>query len=210
VETLERTFSPPGVAAVARDGLRSDGGLRVRLLQLALFLTNEVIAILPSRAARHLWYRRVLGVEIAQGAKVFMHVTFSIRGRHAIGGAPIRIGRNTVINQGCWIDGRGGLRIGSNVNISRGAWILGGDHDIDDPYLATRYAPIDIGDRVFVGSRAIIFAGVTLGEGCVVGAGAVVTKDVAPYTVVAGVPARPIRTRSRDLRYELSYSPLFE
>lgn len=210
METVERTLSATGIVAPARDRPRTAVPGKVRLLQLALYLTNEVIAILPSRALRHLWYRRVLGIELAEGAKVFMHVTFSIRRRRATGRAPIVIGRNTVINQGCWIDGRGGLSIGSNVNISRGAWILGGDHDIDDPYLATRFAPVEIGDRVFVGARAIVFAGVTLGEGAVVAAGAVVTKDVAPYTVVAGVPAKPIRTRPRDLRYELDYSPMFE
>jgi len=207
VDIAERTVR--GATFAARDRPRTSSG-RVRLLQLALYLTNEVIAVLPSRAARHFWYRRVLGIELAEGAKVFMHVTISIRGRHATGGAPIRIGRNSVINQGCWIDGRGGLRIGSNVNVSRGTWILGGDHDIDDPQLRTRYSPVEIGDRVFIGSRAIVFAGVSVGEGAVVAAGAVVTRDVAPYTVVAGVPARPVRMRPRDLRYELDYDPMFE
>ena len=203
-------LSTHGIVPAARERPRAEAAPRVRLLQLALYLTNEIIANLPSRTLRHLWYRRALGVEIADGAKVFMHVTFSIRGRHALGHPPIRIGRRSLINQGCWIDGRGGLSIGSDVNISRGTWILGGDHDVDDPYLATRFRPVQIGDRVFIGGRAIVCAGVTLGEGAVVAAGAVVTKDVAPYTVVAGVPARPIRSRTRDLRYELSYSPMFE
>ena len=207
MDITERLSPGTGIAGVASDRAARAGAGSVRLLQLAHYLTNEIIACVPSRAVRHAWYRRVFGVELAQGAKVFMHVTMSIRGRHA---TPIRIGRNSVINQGCWIDGRGGLRIGSNVNISRGTWILGGDHDIDDPYLATRFASVEIGDRVFIGARAVVFAGVTLGEGCVVAAGAVVTKDVAPYTVVAGVPARPIRERPRDLRYELDYSPMFE
>jgi acetyltransferase-like isoleucine patch superfamily enzyme len=52
-------------------------------------------------------------------------------------------------------------------------------------------APTVLGDHVFVGAGAVILMGVTIGEGAVIGAGAVVTSDVAPYTVVAGVPARP-------------------
>jgi len=89
-------------------------------------------------------------------------------------------------------------------------WLLGGDHNIDDPTFTTRFAPIEVGDRAFFGCRAMVLPGVTVGEGAVVAAAALVTKDVAPYAVVAGVPAQVVRTRRRDLRYELAYSPMFE
>ena len=139
-----------------------------------------------------------------------MHVTFSVRGRPKDGRPGISIGRNSVINQHCWIDGRGGLRIGENVNVSRGVWLLGGDHNIDDPTFTTRFAPTEVGDRSFFGCRAMVLPGVTIGEGAVVAAAALVTKDVAPYAVVAGVPAQVVRTRRRDLHYELAYAPMFE
>ena len=181
-----------------------------RLLQLALYVTNELVANVPSATLRHSWYRRVLGIEMAEGAKVFMHVTMSVRGRPKADRGGISIGRNSLINQHCWIDGRGGLRIGANVNISRGVWFLGGDHNIDDPAFTTRFAPTEVGDRAFLGCRAQILAGVKIGEGAVVAAGALVTKDVPAYAVVAGVPARVVRTRRRDLHYELTYSPMFE
>ncbi len=64
-----------------------------------------------------------------------------------------------------------------------------------------------IGDRVWIAYRAVILPGVTIGEGAVVAAGAVVSRDVAPYTIVAGNPAQPVGTRSRDLDYRLDYSP---
>ena len=64
-------------------------------------------------------------------------------------------------------------------------------------------------DYAYVGSHAIVLPGVTIGRGGVVGAGSVVTKDVQPYTLVAGVPAAFIRNRSRDLRYELGYAKRF-
>ena len=206
---IGRALTGTGGRAIELESQASDS-TKERLLQLALYLTNDVIANIPSATLRHLWYRRILGIQIAEGAKVFMHVTFSVRGRPKDGRPGISIGRNSVINQHCWIDGRGGLRIGENVNVSRGVWLLGGDHNIDDPTFTTRFAPIEVGDRAFFGCRAMVLPGVTVGEGAVVAAAALVTKDVAPYAVVAGVPAQVVRTRRRDLRYELAYSPMFE
>lgn len=194
---------------VERAASRTNRGAKAFLLQLALYLTNDVIAHVPFASLRHFWYR-VLGVEIGEGARVLMHVTMSVLGRPREWRPGISIGGHSVINQHCWLDGRGGLRIGENVNVSRGVWLLGGGHDIDDPDLSARFEPIEIGDRVFIGSRALVLGGVVIGEGAVVAAGSVVTDDVPPYAVVAGVPARVIRARSRDLRYQLDYSPAFE
>ena len=67
--------------------------------------------------------------------------------------------------------------------------------------------PIVIGDRVWIGMNATVLGGVTIGEGAVVAAGSVVTKDVPPFTVVGGVPARPIKDRERELTYRLAYRP---
>jgi len=81
---------------------------------------------------------------------------------------------------------------------------------MQDPLFPEAFAPITICDYVWLGSRAMVLPGVTVGEGAVIAAGAVVTKDVDPYTVVGGVPARPIGTRRQDLGYELTYRPVFE
>jgi len=67
-----------------------------------------------------------------------------------------------------------------------------------------------IHDHVWIGARAIICPGVTIGEGAVVAAGAVVTQDVEPYTIVGGNPARYIKDRTRDLVYRTRYRPLFD
>lgn len=64
-----------------------------------------------------------------------------------------------------------------------------------------------ISDRAWIAYRAIILPGVTIGEGAVVGAGAVVMKDVEPYTIVGGNPAKVIKKRSLDLDYTLKYNP---
>jgi acetyltransferase-like isoleucine patch superfamily enzyme len=73
-------------------------------------------------------------------------------------------------------------------------------HDMNDPLFLEVLAPVTIVNYVWIGSRATILPGVTIGEGAVIAAGAVVTTNVEPYVVVGGVPARPIGTRSRNAK----------
>jgi acetyltransferase-like isoleucine patch superfamily enzyme len=115
----------------------------------------------------------------------------------------VRIGRNTSIGKDAIIDGRGGVIIGANVNISSQAAIWTMEHVVDDPEFDAHPAGVVVKDRAWLSFRATILPGVEVGEGAVVAAGAIVTRDVPAFTVVAGVPAREIGRRSRDLRYEL-------
>ena len=119
------------------------------------------------------------------------------------------IGEHTVIGDSAFLDGRSGLIIGANVNLGSHVSIYTRQHDIDAPDFAEVGAPVRIDDRAYIGSHSIILPGVTIGEGGVVGAGSVVTKDVEPYTLVAGVPARFIRDRPRGMKYELGYAKRF-
>ncbi len=84
--------------------------------------------------------------------------------------------------------------------ISRGTMLCGGTHDLSSQRMPLLVGDIDIGKEVFIGARAIVLPGVTIGEGAVVAAGAVVTKDVEPWSVVGGNPARFIK--KRELRDE--------
>jgi UDP-3-O-[3-hydroxymyristoyl] glucosamine N-acyltransferase len=90
------------------------------------------------------------------------------------------------------------VKIGSDCHITSGVTFI--PHDGAVLLFRNRHpeidivAPIVVGDRVFIGSRAIILAGVTIGDDCIIGAGAVVSKDVPSGYVAAGVPARPIKT----------------
>ncbi|MFD0750772.1 acyltransferase [Mucilaginibacter calamicampi] len=113
---------------------------------------------------------------------------------------------NSVINTKCRLDNKAGIHIGENVSISQEVMILSADHDPDSPTFAARDLAVYIDDYVFIGSRAIIMPGVTVGKGAVVAAGAVVTRSVEPYTIVAGVPARLVRHRSQNLNYKIKYS----
>ena len=87
------------------------------------------------------------------------------------------------------------IRIGTKVAISREAFICTASHDITKPNRPLVTAPITICDGVWIGARAIVLPGVTIGEGAIVAAGAVVTKDVEPWTVVGGNPAKVIKRR---------------
>ena len=121
----------------------------------------------------------------------------------------IEIAGNCHIGRFCQIDGRGGIRIGRNVVIASHALLITADHDPQDPDFPGRLGSIVIDDRAWLGSRVTVLKGVTIGAGAVVAAGAVVTSDVAPWTMVAGVPARPVGSRSETQTYEIDYGPDF-
>lgn len=113
------------------------------------------------------------------------------------------IGHNTNIGRNAHLDSRGGLTIGDNVNISDDVAIWTAEHDIQSPDFVMTTAPVLIGARVWLCFRSTVLPGVTVGEGCVVATGAVVTKDVPPCSVVAGIPAKVIGKRSKELTYQL-------
>ena len=99
------------------------------------------------------------------------------------------------MNRDCRLDVRGSLHIGENVSISPEVTVLTAAHGVDDPLFGVVLRRVVIEDHVWIGTRAMIMPGVTLGRGSVVAAGAVVTRSVAPLTVVAGVPARTVAER---------------
>jgi len=114
----------------------------------------------------------------------------------------VTIGHATHINRGVLLDGRGIVKIGNCVSISHRAAFVSAGHDTQSPTFGYRSAPITICDYAWIGVNATILKGVTIGEGAVVAAGAVVTKDVEPYTIVGGVPAKKIGERPRGLNYK--------
>ena len=107
-------------------------------------------------------------------------------------------GDNVSIHPMCYLDATGGLTIGHDVSIAHGATILTTEHDYTQPGVMIRDAPVTraavtIGDDVWIGAGVRILAGVRIGDHAVVGAGAVVTRDVPTRQVVAGVPARMLK-----------------
>jgi acetyltransferase-like isoleucine patch superfamily enzyme len=152
---------------------------------------------LPTNTARVAVYRSLFGMKIGKGAKVE-------GGCILFGPQRITIGEGAVINRGVLLDGRFPLTIGKHTSISIFTIILTLEHDLfDTEGFRSVGAPVSIGERVFIGARAIVLPGVTIGDGAAIAAGAIVTKDVDPFSIVAGVPAKPIGARPRRLTYEL-------
>lgn len=107
-------------------------------------------------------------------------------------GAIIRIGNGTYLNRNTEIVAAQSVIIGRDCKIARDVIIMDTDqHPLPDGSLLAD--PVSIGDRVWIGARAIVLKGVTIGHDAVIGAGSVVTRDVAPRAVVAGIPARSLK-----------------
>lgn len=163
-------------------------------VRVATYLTNHVVSAIPSYALRHRWYR-LMGVHLGPGAGVQMGCYLWFFGPGQVRRDAVRIGAHTRINRGCCLDARAGLVIGDNVSVSPEVSILTTQHDWRAPGFPLQSRPVVIGDHVWIGMRATILPGTTIGRGAVVAAGAVVSGTVPPLAVVAGVPARQVATR---------------
>ena len=118
-----------------------------------------------------------------------------------LNGDRIELGDRVAFNVGCFVNGYGGLVFGDGVNVGPHAMIHTANHNFGDP---TRpvvdqgwedVGPVTIGRNVWIGMGALVLPGVSIGEGCVIGAGSVVTKDLEDFAVAVGNPARPIKSR---------------
>ena len=155
-----------------------------------------ILSYFPLSAVRMFFYELAdmkigLGTTINMGARIYNP-------------SGITIGEDCIIGENIVLDGRAPLTIGSHVDMASEVMIYNSEHDINDPLFKAIEAPATIGDYVFVGPRAIILPGVTIGRGAIVAAGAVVTKDVPALAIVGGVPAKVIGERKlKDLSYRL-------
>ncbi|MBU1127061.1 MAG: acyltransferase [Patescibacteria group bacterium] len=154
-----------------------------------------------------IWRRfiyKLNGLKIGKGSKIHVFCRF-------FNPAGIEIGEGAVIGEFCFLDGRGKLKIGNHTDIASQVLIYNSKHDINDEGFTAFESEVEIGDYVFIGPRAIILPGVKIGKGAVVAAGAIVTKDVEPSSVVAGVPAKEIDKRKlKEFKYKLGRTRLFQ
>ena len=160
-------------------------------------LTSPFFLWLPFADLRR-WYLRLFVKSLGKRTYIGRNVDVKAPDR-------ITIGHHCVINKNVVLNGRGGLVIGDNVDIAQDVFILTEQHDQNDDMHALVKKSVHIDDYVWIASRATVLPGVNLGRGAVVACGAVVTKDVAPMTVVGGVPARFMSERTSRLQYTFNY-----
>lgn len=165
------------------------------------FIVNDCLPLIPFWTIRR-GYLRLMKTKIGNGSFLMKRIYIQSP-NHLI------IGENSHINRGCVIDARGGIEIGNSVSISHGTNIMTGGHDYKSPTFAGLFAPICIEDYVWIGVGCTILQGVKIGKGAVVCSGAVVTRDVQEYDVVAGVPAKKIATRPKELNYSCRWDVPF-
>lgn len=175
---------------------------------LNYFLDFELMVLrwvshVPSHFFRKVFYT-IAGMKIGKGSTVHMWANF-------FDPEGIVIGDDTIIGDHVFLDGRAPLKIGNHVDIASSVMIYNSEHDLESDDFSARTEPVEIGDYVFIGPRAIILPGVKVGRGAVVAAGAVVTKSVPDFTIVGGVPAKEIGERkNKNPDYKLGRARLFQ
>lgn len=152
------------------------------------------VSFIPSCHMRKAIYR-LLGARI--GKRVVFHFKTEIRNVSGL-----IIGDGCIIGDNAILDARSGITFGKNVNLSSNVSIYTQQHDHRSPDFGLVKKEVKVADHVWIGCNVIVLPGVTIGEGAVCCAGCVVTNDVAPYDIVAGIPAKRISGRNRNITYE--------
>lgn len=155
-------------------------------------VTAEINCRFHSAAELRALFSELTGKEVDESFVLFPPV-YSDFGKN------ISVGKNVFVNSGCCFQDQGGVEIGDGCLIGHQVVFATLNHALDPAKRAGMYpAPVKLGKNVWVGSHATILAGVTVGDNSVIAAGAVVTRDVPPDTVVGGVPAKVIKHIEKD------------
>lgn len=161
---------------------------RAFLFSFKWWFVNSCLTNLPSKHIRNFCLKR-FGMKLGD-ARIYA-------GFHIRNPENIEIADGVSIGPKVLLDGRRGLFIGRNTVIGYGAIIWTLNHDYNDINFSGKGAPVSIGNYVWICSNSIILPGIKIGDGAVIASGAIVTRDVPPYAVVAGIPAKIIKYREK-------------
>ena len=177
---------------------------RIKTILLEFWLmVLRFVGFIPIHTIRKIFY-------LASGIDMPLNSTIHI-GANFFKPSNIKIGHDTIIGDHCFLDGRAKLIIGNHVGIASQVLIYNDEHNIHSDNYENSFGPVEIGDYVFIGPRAIILPDIKIGKGAVVAAGAVVTKDIPDFEIWAGVPAKKIGDRKNQKpNYKLGRPMLFQ
>jgi len=159
----------------------------------SILKTGEI----PSHAIRNFVYRYFYKANLGENVVIYSGSEMRSPNR-------LTIGNGSIIGHYSILDARNFIEIGKNVNFSHGVWLWTEQHNHNDPNFGCetpKRKKIIVHDRVWLGPRVIVLPGCTIGEGAVVGAGSVVAKDVEPFSINAGIPAKKIGERNKNINY---------
>ncbi|WP_295882729.1 acyltransferase [uncultured Thiohalocapsa sp.] len=162
---------------------------------------NILISKIPSHWIRLTWLRAG-GMKIGKGSSVW-------RNTEILGIENIVLGEDTCVGWHCLLDGRAGLIVGDHVTIASYVLIVAGVHELDAEDFGIVGDPIYIDDYAWLATRSMVVHGGRLGYGAVVGAGTIVNKEIAPYSVVGGFNAKPMGERTHHLDYRVNPRGLY-
>lgn len=179
-------------AAPADPFLVAQTSLRSRLAR-GLWSIVELVLFRPSPRPLHrwrCWLLRSFGARLGRDCRIYPRARIW---------APWRLECEDVvaIADDAIVYNPGGVRFGSHSIVSEGAYLCGATHDYCDPGFPMIDGPIVIGRYAWIGARAAVQMGVSVGEGAVLGLGAIATRDLEPWSVYVGAPARRIKARPR-------------
>jgi len=176
--------------------------IKTILLEFKLMLLRWT-GFIPSHTFRKIIYI-LSGINIPFDSTIHMWANF-------YNPSGITIGHDTIIGDHAFLDGRAPLKIGNHVGLASQVLIYNDEHDIHSDNYSNSFGPVTIGDYVFIGPRAIILPNITIGQGAVIAAGAVVTKNVPEKEIWGGVPAKKIGDRQiKNFNYRLGRPMLFQ
>ncbi|MGF7079847.1 acyltransferase [Mucilaginibacter sp. UYCu711] len=163
------------------------------------YLYNDWLTNFPSNTIRILYLKKIMRVKV--GESTFIHMGCRFEGN-------IDIGNNTVLGRNCIFKGE--IIIKNNVSITAETYIFTSSHIVNDPDFNCFYKAVVIEDYAWIGARAMIMPGVTIGKGAVLAALSVATKDIPDFNIFAGTPAKSIGLRNSEIKYKLNYFPFFQ
>lgn len=171
--------------------------MKIFLFQFTHWILNMVITRLPFNFLRIFLLRHLFRLKIGKGSYIAYRVSI-------ISPWKIKIGNNCIINSYVLLDGRESIEIKNNVDIGWYSKLYTLQHDVNSPIHKSIGKKIIVESNCWIATSTIILPGCHLNEGSVIATGAVVSKDTVAFTVYGGVPAKPIKSRSKMLNYALT------